>query len=526
MQQKANYNYYTIYCNKIKGITMKQTEVRTAVIYARYSSDNQREESIEGQLRECYKYAKINNIEIIDEYIDRAKSATTDNRPAFQKMIDDVMYSKCNAVIVYQFDRFSRNMMDSLSYKLKLKKKGITVLSTKENIPDGAVGKLLENFIDSLSGYYSDDLKVKIKRGIYENALKGRGNGGKLPLGYIYNEDKQYTIEPKEAEVVRFIFNEYARGVPISELLMVLREKGVKSRSNKIITNSSLHRILHNVKYMGYYTYEDIVFNIPQIIDENTFNEAQKMLSKNKPKNFNNENTEKTEYYLTGRIFCSCGNRMSGYSYKSGLYLNYRCNGYKDKSCNRIVRKKIEDAVYEEVKKFIYNDKILNELVDELYKLYNAKSDKTVIAQYKKELANANKKIDNLVDLAANGATDKATALKLNSLGEERDRIEELINKETRKKPQLSKEKIIAWFKVNREVIDEKDKQLLISTLVDKVVVNDDDIHIFIKYNNSLNEFVNTSDWWSIRKFSRTYHLNLNNIILQIKNIFYREKVN
>ena len=61
----------------------------TAVIYARYSSDNQREESIEGQIRECTAYAEKNGITIVKHYIDRAISAKTDNRPQFQQMIKD-----------------------------------------------------------------------------------------------------------------------------------------------------------------------------------------------------------------------------------------------------------------------------------------------------------------------------------------------------------------------------------------------------------------------------------------------------
>ena len=79
-----------------------------AVIYARYSSDNQREESIEGQIRECTAYAERNGITVVRHYIDRALSAKTDNRPDFQQMIRDSNKKLFEIVLVWKFDRFAR----------------------------------------------------------------------------------------------------------------------------------------------------------------------------------------------------------------------------------------------------------------------------------------------------------------------------------------------------------------------------------------------------------------------------------
>ena len=100
-----------------------------AVIYARYSSDNQREESIEGQLRENKAFAEKNGIEIIGTYIDRALSAKTDNRPEFQKMIKDSSKGLFDIVIVWKLDRFARNRYDSAFYKATLKKNNVKVMS-------------------------------------------------------------------------------------------------------------------------------------------------------------------------------------------------------------------------------------------------------------------------------------------------------------------------------------------------------------------------------------------------------------
>ncbi len=113
------------------------------VIHARYSSDNQREESIEGQLRECKEYAEKNDIQIIGTYTDRALSAKTDNRPGFQKMIKDSVDKKFDIVLVWKLDRFARNRFDSAYYKNVLRRNGVKVLSATELISQNAEGILL-----------------------------------------------------------------------------------------------------------------------------------------------------------------------------------------------------------------------------------------------------------------------------------------------------------------------------------------------------------------------------------------------
>lgn len=161
-----------------------------AVIYARYSSDNQREASIEGQLRECMEYAAQNDITVIANYIDRALTATSDNRPDFQRMIKD-SYKRCfDMVIVWKLDRFSRDRYDSAHYKHILKKNGVKVVSAKENIGDGLEGIILESMLEGMAEYYSAELSVKVKRGLKENALKAKVNGGQIPFGYYIDENQ------------------------------------------------------------------------------------------------------------------------------------------------------------------------------------------------------------------------------------------------------------------------------------------------------------------------------------------------
>ncbi len=125
------------------------------VIYARYSSDNQREESIEGQLRECKEYAERNGITILGTYIDRALSAKTDNRPEFQHMIKDSAKGLFDIALVWKLDRFARNRYDSARYKNILKKNGVKVISARENISEGSEGIILEAMLEGYAEYYS-----------------------------------------------------------------------------------------------------------------------------------------------------------------------------------------------------------------------------------------------------------------------------------------------------------------------------------------------------------------------------------
>ena len=171
----------------------------TAVIYARYSSDNQREESIEGQIRECTAYAEKNGITIVKHYIDRAISAKTDNRPEFQQMIKDSDKKLFDIVLVWKLDRFARNRYDSARYKTQLKKNGVKLMSATEVISDGPEGIILESVLEGYAEYYSADLSEKVIRGMTENALKGKFSGGAIPFGYTINADRRFEIDPLTA---------------------------------------------------------------------------------------------------------------------------------------------------------------------------------------------------------------------------------------------------------------------------------------------------------------------------------------
>ena len=213
------------------------------VIYARYSSSNQRDESIEGQIWENTACANKHGIEIVGTYIDRAVSAKTDNRPEFQRMIKDSAKKNFDVVIVWKLDRFSRSRYDSAHYKVILKKNGVRVISTTETISEGAEGIILESVLEGMAEYYTKDLSEKVTRGHTENALKCMFNGGSVPFGFATDSQKRYQFDPERGPLVTEMFRRYAAGESMTDIINDLNNKGVRTSKGKRLNKNSLTRI-------------------------------------------------------------------------------------------------------------------------------------------------------------------------------------------------------------------------------------------------------------------------------------------
>lgn len=210
---------------------------KTAVIYARYSSDSQSEQSIEGQLRVCNEYAKNNDILILNTYIDRAMTGTNDNRPDFQRMIKDSSKKEWDFVIVYKLDRFSRNKYEATIHKKTLKDNGVKVLSAMENIPDSPEGIILESLLEGMNQYYSAELAQKVSRGMRETRLKGYFQGGPLPYGYKLN-GRKVVIDETTAEIVRFIYEQYSLGKTVKEIISNLTATNILYKNKPFVPNT------------------------------------------------------------------------------------------------------------------------------------------------------------------------------------------------------------------------------------------------------------------------------------------------
>lgn len=311
-----------------------------AVIYARYSSDNQREESIEGQIRECLEYANYNEMTVIETYIDRALSAKTDNRPEFQRMIKDSSRNAFDVIIVWKLDRFARNRYDSAHYKAILKKNRVKVISATETISSDASGILLEAMLEGYAEYYSAELSEKVKRGMTENALKGLWNGGNAPFGYVVNVDKKLEINPIEAPIVQDVFQMCYDGKTIKEIYNILKGKGISRSNGKPLQYNAVRYLLTNRVYIGEYSNTGITIenSVPPIVSKDIFNGVQREIEKNS--HAPARHTADEDYLLTTKLFCGkCGAIMVAQAGTSGtkgkVYRYYACVRQKKHKCDK-----------------------------------------------------------------------------------------------------------------------------------------------------------------------------------------------
>ena len=430
--------------------------MKTAVIYARYSSSNQREESIAGQLRECREYAKRNGYTIIREYTDSALSGKTDRRPDFQKMIADSENHAFNAVIVWKLDRFARDRYDAAIYRKRLKDNGVKIFSAMENISDSPEGIILEGLLESMAEYYSANLSENIRRGQYDSAMDRKVMVSCI-LGYKKGADGRYEIDPATAPIVQRIFREFTSGVNRQQIIDGLNADNLKTARGKEFTPNSIYRILKNDKYVGVYRFRDIVDpeGVPAIVDRETFDRAQTIIKNRefkKTRNYMNTDT----YFLVPKIFCGeCGQMMTGESAKSKtgkIFKYYSCTGRKGSARNGCMKSRVSKDTLETQIITIMNERILtDDMIDMFVMSYSENRERyaaenTMLTAYRAELADVQKRIGNIEKAIEEGIWTATTRDKLLDLEEQREKLQASILEEEHKDPPISPEMLREYF--------------------------------------------------------------------------------
>ena len=446
---KMWYIHYTKHCfeKTIHRSMMCKWEVlaMTAVIYARYSTDSQREESIEGQIRECTAYAEKNGFTVVKHYIDRAVSAKTDNRPQFQQMIKDSERGIFDVIIVWKLDRFARNRYDSARYKTQLKRNGVKLVSATEVISAGPEGIILESVLEGYAEYYSADLSEKVVRGMTENALKGIYNGGTIPFGYMIDETRHYQPDPLLAPYVEQTFQKYADGATMTDLRDWLKAHNIKNSMGGEMSYNTIQRMLSNRRYIGELRLRDVVQPnaIPALVSEDLFNKVQEKLAKNKKAPARHKAEE--SYLLTTKLYCGkCGALMfgeSGVSHTGKMYTYYKCAATKKKkTCDKkAVRKQwLEDLVVNETMKLVEDDASMNAIIAKVMELQNQES--TDLPIYEKQLKETEVGITNMLNAIQMGILTSSTKERLEALEEQRKELQARIAEERLAKPKMKEE--------------------------------------------------------------------------------------
>ncbi len=350
---------------KKKEVIIPEGEAR-AVLYCRYSSENQTENSIEGQRRDCLEYAKRYGMKVVGEYVDRAKSATTDNRPEFLRMIRESVNHGFNVILVWKMDRFSRSRYDSLKYKSILGNNGVKVISVTERISDSSDGILIESLIDGISEWYSKDLAEKVDRGIRENVLKGLSIGGTPKFGYKVI-DHRYAIDENEGKIVQEMFRLYAyEGLNLNQIAKKLTSLGMRRNDGRPISHHLVEKVLASERYIGVLKCSQAVNKngFPRLIDDDTFRRTQER--RKQRRHSGGAFREGVEFALKGKIYCGeCGeslNGESGTSETGRLFSYYKCKGARKKKCKLAPIRKdlIEELVIFAVRHVLSEDEFVN----------------------------------------------------------------------------------------------------------------------------------------------------------------------
>ncbi|WP_084331139.1 recombinase family protein [Ruminiclostridium cellobioparum] len=406
--------------------------------YNRYSpGPDQTDDSIEAQLTDNRAYAVKNKIDIIKDYIDEERSGKSDNRADFQRMIEDAKKGLFEVIICHKIDRFARNRYDSAIYKAQLKRLGIKVLYSAQNISDSPEGRLMEGVLESFAEYFSDNLATEVMKGLKTTARKGEFTGGFAPLGYDI-VDKKYVINDYEASIVKKIFDMYAGGATYGKILSELKSKGFKTKFNADFGKNSLYSILENKKYIGIMEYnkaiprvpgrrnghktkpEDQIITveniIPPIIDLNTWKltSARKIDNKHSRAQFKAIDT----YLLTGLVCCeTCNTTMAGHRTKNNqqrIYSYYLC-----KNCRNKVRKEhIEQKTLAVMVNKIFSDDSIDKYVEKLNKYSASKFNKaeSEINKLRSTISRLDKEINNIVNVIMKGISSTALEEKLQTL--------------------------------------------------------------------------------------------------------------
>lgn len=491
--------------------------MKLAIAYTRFSSDLQREESIEAQTRAIQKYCDDNDFVLLTVFADRGISGTSDKRPEFQKMISTATKGDVDAVIVHKLDRFARNRYDSAFYKNILKKNNVKLISVLENLQDNPESVILESVIEGMNEYYSLNLSREVRKGLQENALECKVTGGPPALGYSVDRNtKKYVINEFEAEAVRLIFRMYLDGCSYTEIINELNSKGYRTRRGLPFAKNSLYEILRNERYTGVYIYvTDATKNakgkyerhgkcdsknviripggMPAIISEEDFQKVQVKMKERQHKAA--KFSAKQVYLLSGKIYCGiCGSPYAGNSRRPrpghSMYISYKCTRHnqRDTKCNNpeINRDKLERLVLERLSGVLFNPDVIPRLVEQ-YNEYIAEktgSARERMLALQAELRDVERKIANTVNLMIETGS-VAFKDKLNELEQYKEKLLfELTEAEAAlKQENFSEEQICKLFHIAEQQLKNgtlANRRLVIDQYINKIIIYPDKIEVYI----------------------------------------------
>ncbi len=494
--------------------------MKTAVAYARYSSDKQREESITAQLRAIYDYAHKNDIEVIREYKDEGKSATSDDRPGFRQMFYEIKEIKPDLVLVHKLDRFARDRFDSAIYRREIQRANARLIAVDQPLDDSPESALLESLLEGMNEFYSKNLAREVMKGMTENAHQAKFNGGWVPLGYDIDSDKNYVINESEAETIKLIFNMKLQGNSYTAIAEELNKQGRFTKRGRPFGKNSIYEILRNEKYCGTYLFNQtpkkvagkrnnrvkkdasqiirVENAIPIIIPREEWGKVQEMMNGNVR---TKSRTSSTVFILSGILRCpECGSAMTGQSITKTVkgekqkYYYYMCSMAKrtgECSHTKQYRKEpLEEKAIEALKNRVIKVKDIPNLADQLWAEINKININRDEEQEKliKQLKEVEKTIENYMHAIEKGAAVDLIIDKFNQAGEQKKYLEARIAERRSPFDDLTKKDIVKYLKSQQSIeIDEEDltscKKIIAECCDSATIADDSSLKIIFKYH-------------------------------------------
>ena len=503
-----------------------------AVSYSRFSSHNQRVESIAGQQRAIYKYIAENQYILVGDYVDERLTGTNLHRPGFQRMLEDAQKGLFDVVIVHKMDRFSRDVYDALDVQRKLALYGVRieyVIERFEETPEGQLQRVIQLGVGE---YYSQNLAREVRKGLHENAYKCIHNGGIPPYGFdVDPETKRYIINEHEASGIRIMFEKIIQAWSYRELAEYLNLLGYRTKiGNKFSATSSFYDILTNPKYMGVYTYnrsvskpkqigmkrshrknknaEEIICipnGVPAIVDEETFELVQKLLKQRRRSK--GQHKAKEVYLLTGLVECAeCGSAYHGSSRIGGRnkskYVSYRCSKRKKLEnpckCKEINKTLLDEFVVNQLYTTLLNQTNLEQLLESVnIKLKQKYKDMDQdLPQLQKQLDEVSQKISNLVQAIAMGGLSSLDTItqEIQRLEHDKVKLTELVQEN-----QVKKESLTLTLDQLKQVLDESKEYMLskhddmvkyiLSRFIHKIIIGNETVIVHYNYGGFYYDF-------------------------------------
>jgi site-specific DNA recombinase len=498
-----------------------------AVIYVRVSSGMQADlgTSIPSQIKICKDYAEKNNFKIVKIYTDEGESARSDKRPAFQRMIEDAKKKPLmfEAILIYNQSRFSRNVLDVLTYKNLLRNNGVSVVSVTEPFDEESPqGKLINGIISVINEFYSSNLAKETMRGQRENAKQGFWNGGTPPIGYKVKKIKRgnaekstFEIDERYENVVKDIFDMFLKGNGIKKIAVTLNDMGLRTPRGNLWRPSTVRSILINKAYTG-----TLVWNkydkknrnkkykardkwvvvedaYPKIIEPEVFEQIQNIMEKNKmynPKSIGRPHVMsgllKCGICGSNYTFCKASKRRGNKFYESGYYRCSTRNNIGVGACDNISLRaeEVEEAVLHSLKEKIFTNENLAKIANELNKNRNVllrkqnKEKKAITAS----IQDVDKRIARLLRSIEEGISEDLIAERLNELKSRKDDLTLNLGQIKERIPYKFEAKDIKeTVKIIQEGLENADSGKLnafLKIFVDKVVVFKDRIEIFYTF--------------------------------------------